>query len=422
MFKATLQRALTLLPLALPLYLVRFKIGPLPTTLLEILLLALFVVFTISHGRAGWKDGWTRLGPWRWAVLAWFIVTLFEVWISPSIRTGFGLWRAYVLEPLLVLIVLAASITDENAERAMHRSLFAVTILLVLWSVFQFATGLGIPHPWDVSIAAGRRATGPFPYPNALSLFVTPIGAWAFCLWLEDRRRFLSLATAVAAAIGIALARSNGGALAFAVVALIGIILAFLGKPIKGAKRVVSGSLLGASLIAAIVVFAQTAWRNKIIAIATLHEWSGKVRLTMWRETWDMLKAHWFFGAGFGGYPVIFAPFHKATYIEIFQYPHNILLNFWSETGIAGVLVFIWIVIVWIRRAQPRQNPSLIREGQGWVSGRFASLAPLLAILIQGLVDVPYFKNDLAIVFWMLVFLTTFTFETKTTPTDAGVV
>jgi O-antigen ligase len=107
-----------------------------------------------------------------------------------------------------------------------------------------------------------------------------------------------------------------------------------------------------------------------------------------------MLKEHMFFGAGLGAYPEIFRPYHLATSIEIFQYPHNIFLNFWSETGLLGVGAFIWICITWIRLAWKNPYHRLY-------------LLPLCAILIHGLVDVPYFKNDLAFLFWIFALLAT---------------
>ncbi|MCA9389730.1 MAG: hypothetical protein KC585_03955, partial [Candidatus Magasanikbacteria bacterium] len=68
------------------------------------------------------------------------------------------------------------------------------------------------------------------------------------------------------------------------------------------------------------------------------------------------------------------------------QYPHNIILNFWVETGLAGLLAFFWIVFAWLKKKE-------------------AMLLPLVALLIHGLVDVPYFKNDLAIVFFLVLAL-----------------
>jgi len=341
----------------------------------------------LTEGVPGWKRGWARLGSWRWPIVAWFAATLVAVIISPSIWTGLGLWRAYVLEPLFVFVLLAAVIRTEVEARDLRRSLYATVVIVVAWSAVQFATGKGIPHPWDVAILAGRRATGPFPYPNALSLFVAPIGAWAFCLWLQDRKRLFSLLTAIVSLVGIILARSNGGFIALFVVSTIAMLL-------HRRARLIA---IGSGVILAITAYAIAPIRMKVMGVLAFKEWSGKVRLIMWRETWEMLKAHPIAGAGFGGYPIVFKPFHKATFIEIFQYPHNILLNLWSETGLLGIAAFVWIAGTWTRLAVQRRD--------------FCVIAPLLAILIQGLVDVPYFKNDLAIVFWMLAFLTTFSFS-----------
>ncbi len=110
-----------------------------------------------------------------------------------------------------------------------------------------------------------------------------------------------------------------------------------------------------------------------------------------------MLKDHWFWGAGFGAYPTVFAAYHHVKGIEIFQYPHNILFNFWSETGLSGVaafgaILFGWMIVAW-------------KKGKGMLE-RVLLASPAIAVLIHGLVDVPYFKNDLAIVFWLLWLVT----------------
>ena len=110
-----------------------------------------------------------------------------------------------------------------------------------------------------------------------------------------------------------------------------------------------------------------------------------------------MLKDRPLQGAGLGGYPTIFEPYHDAKLYEIFQYPHNVILNFWVEMGLFGVIAFLWLALVTGKLAWQRRNDPFV----------LAAFAALLTMAIHGLVDVPFFKNDLAVltVFFMAMML-----------------
>ena len=372
-----------ILPVLLPLYVIRVHLGPLPSTLLELVLLLFFVSWFWVRRMEGVRCASQRLRVWRWPLSAWVLITLAAVFWSPSVWTGLGLWRAYVLEPLLMFCVLFDLIQDEKDIRVLQTGLWALSMWVAAWALIQFVTGLGIPHPWNAAIAFGRRATGPFPFPNAVALLLAPIGAYAFSVWKRDRD-LVPLMACVSAVAGIACAKSVGGTLGL----VDGIWIVLVSDRRWRIPVFVTTGLVG--LVAWIVPSI-----HRVLAKQFLFQnWSGQVRLMIWRETWVMLRDHWFTGAGFGGYPVVFKAYHHIKAIEIFQFPHNILLNTWSETGIVGVFVFVWIVWTWIVQAKHAEKDWLAR------------LAPLAAILVHGLVDVPYFKNDLAIVFWMLIFLT----------------
>jgi O-antigen ligase len=374
------------LPLALPLYLVRFKIGPLPTTLLEVYLLVLFVTAMLGFGTGSWKKGLKEMGEWKWPVLLWSIATLAAVFWSPSIVTGFGLWRAYVLEPVLVFVLLFG-LREIVDRKQIERSMRLVITIVGFWAIYQFISGQGIPSPWNVSIADGRRATGPFPYPNALALFVVPMGAYLFARWIEARREWWLLTSWGMSGFSAFLAKSDGGMLALASATW------FVLFARKETRRVaIALAVVGVVLIALVAPL-----RNAFIEQATFSGWSGRVRTWTWTETWNMLKDRPVLGAGFGGYPIVFKPYHEKTFIEIFQYPHTIVLNVWSEAGLVGLLAYTWIVVTWTRQVFTRHASR----------DKLHLLAPLIAILIHGLVDVPYFKNDLAIAFWLLAFLAT---------------
>jgi O-antigen ligase len=113
------------------------------------------------------------------------------------------------------------------------------------------------------------------------------------------------------------------------------------------------------------------------------------VRKEIWSETWAMLKDRPLLGAGLSGYKETFAPYHEAGHIEIFQYPHQLVLNFWVELGLAGVVVFFLLMARFFQAAIATRAWTLAGAGA--------------ALLVHGLVDVPYFKNDLSMLFWLLM-------------------
>lgn len=415
---------LTILPFVLPLYLIRFKIAFLPTTVLELYIGSLFGAFLFEGCAQAIINGWKNLGHFRFPLIAWLITTLIAVFVSPSLVTGLGLWRAYILEPALIFFILCSvrafspSQTElSSASRILAnritQSLFLVTLIVTGWAVIQFVTGRGIPHPWDVSIAAGRRATGPFPYPNALALFVVPIGALALTK-LSSLRSILPFVTVIAAFLACLLARSDGGLIALSAATWLTL---FLSPPFSVPNTrysiPVRKILIAVTTLVLLLIALIPKLHQPILRELTFQNWSGKVRMYMWRDTHAMLKDHWFLGAGFGGYPTVFKPYQRTTGIEVFQYPHNILLNFWSETGLPGLLAFASILLAWIYslfRLVP--SPYSIRHT------RYAILyLPLLTILIHGLIDVPYFKNDLAIISWLLIWIT-IQFSTPSVPSS----
>ncbi len=77
-------------------------------------------------------------------------------------------------------------------------------------------------------------------------------------------------------------------------------------------------------------------------------------------------------------------------------------MNFWSTTGLLGLAAFGWLLYAAFRVSW-----------RGWRTGawpwramHFGVLLALVGIVIHGLVDVPYFKNDLSLEFWALLGVT----------------
>ena len=156
------------LPLLSLTYLVRFRVVGLPSTLLEVLLGVFVLGVILVTKRVGLARAHQALYAWRWPIVAWVLATLIAVGISPSLWTGIGLWRAYVLEPLLVLIALCAILDQPGDRKRMEQGMMVAASLASVWAIVGYLGNWGIPHPWNVAISAGRRAVGPFGFPVPL--------------------------------------------------------------------------------------------------------------------------------------------------------------------------------------------------------------------------------------------------------------
>ena len=381
------KHAFCIFPFLLPLYVLRANIGPLPTTFLELAFFGVSIGATVKDHAMPWRRGFEGTKPWHIPVLLWIIAALIAVFVAPNHLAALGLWRAYILEPIVFAMLLAGYIETEKDRDDVIRAVVASVVFVTVYALVQFVTGAGIPHPWNTIIQT-RRATGPFPFPNALALFCAPISALCAGGLIGPKRPIGRIGPSprvyalgfIFGLLGVLLAKSVGGFIAVCVAVFLLLL--------QQAKTRVYA--IGAIVIILATIFVTPPLRTRVVSTLSFHEWSGQVRTTIYKETIAMLKDHPIFGAGFGAYPDVIKPYHKATYLEIFQYPHDILLNLWSETGLLGIIAFGWIVVTWARLAK-REN--------------FIFLLPLIAILVQGLVDVPYFKNDLAFQFWILAIL-----------------
>lgn len=430
-----LHTGLLLMAAVLPSYLLRTEVLGIPTTLLELLVVAFLIVWLV---KGGWRQPLSQ-SPYVPVGLLLLSATI-SVFVAPDFVNALGVWKAYFVEPILLFFVIRHELQHGGLnESSLFKALGLTAIVLSLVAIFQWLTGAGLPIPWDIE----RRVTSVFDYPNALGLSLGPIliigvlslcrnggwrGAWLWSASADERlrvehrqslhrartrREFIFwFIVVLLSSIAIVLAQSEA-----AIVSVVATLLlaGFLHKK----TRIFSSSLIVLFILLILLV-------PPLASKLTLQDYSGQVRLSQWSETSDMLEDRWLLGAGLSGYPTIFEPYHQATHLEIFQYPHNIVLNIWVELGLLGLIAFTilaWQVVLTTWR---RLHPSLKLRAAGKPAATTSSTFPpsnlptiaffaLLQMTIHGLVDVPYFKNDLALLTWILLAFV-FAYARPTTP------
>lgn len=366
----------------LPAYLVRFSVGPVPMTLLEGFLLIVIGVYGVKMVIGDRRLGIGGLG---W-VIGGLILSMMAIIVAPDHVSALGIWKAYFLEPVLLGVIVMKVFDRADYEKAL-RSLSISGAIIGFLAILQMVTKIGIPDAWAIE----GRATSIFPYPNAVGLLLAPIAAamivQVYYRWRNYRGQknhnlvlklsfdFLRIALMLG---GIVAAKTEAALVAIpATLLVIAIMMPTIAQKTK--TRIVVASVAAAMMLFAFV--------PTIASKLTLHDTSGLVRRSQWSETLRMLADHSILGAGLNSYPATLVPYHTATEYEIFQYPHNIFLNAWSELGLIGLIgligFMVWTVhFAWMHRKEPMV---------------LVSFGALVTMSVHGLVDVPFFKNDLAV-------------------------
>jgi len=377
----------------LPVYLIRFSLGPLPSTALEAMFGIIFVTWLMQAKPK--KDDLIQFSKsiffWPGALLV--LASGVSVFWATDIAAALGIWKAYFVEPFLLYILLGDVLKKRKDWKKVFLALGFATIALTLLAIVQRVTGWWSPT-WVWLQPETRRVTGLFTSPNALGLFVAPVVAIFLApiiTNINNKRRVATrvgarhsvpLVPAIAGVISILLAVSRG-----AMIGLLAAILFILFSCWSKKKTVVI------TFIGMLVLLAIPLTRTSVISLGTFQEASGQSRLFLYSGTWELLKEDPIKGVGLASFADRFEDVRPDGYTEELIYPHNLFLNFWTETGLLGLIAVFAIIVLVILSARGSFSDPI----------KVGLIAALITVMIHGLVDVPYFKNDLAMLTWILL-------------------
>lgn len=429
-----LDYALFFLIAALPSYLIRFPIFGIPSTLLEMMILIAFSVWFFKKYVPTIKNLFKksvekRPYPFSIEIIILIIVSFVAAGIAGFNPGSLGTWKAYFFEPILVFILVLNIYQEKKDWQKILWSFLLSASSIIIFAIYQKITGEFIFNSFWAQ-AETRRVVSWFEYPNAIGLYLAPLVllfvGWFFSLHKyttssKNFQRILIAATAFGSVIAIYFAKSEG--------ALIGVVVGlFVFGLLAGKKQRLMTITTSLILLVGLLFIAPA--RNLAVEKLTFQDLSGQIRLQQWRETFKSLQGtRTLTGAGLNNYQAAVAPYHQegiffnrdkienfdaVTWasstlqqkywqpVEIYLYPHNIFLNFWTELGLLGALIFMWLLIKAGFLAL-RLAISYKRDNHPEKYLALGLLCSLVTITVHGLVDVPYFKNDLAVMFWIFL-------------------
>jgi len=430
--------SLALVLFSAPLYLLKIIIVGLPLTVLELLILVIFIVWLIKKAKSGapptgvggtsyfgggaeprtegLRANHSSTGRSRWpsGALGNFLlgsfkkINFWEFWLpillilagiliatifSSDVKTSAGILKSWFIEPIIFGIVLIDAVgTKKQVGKLMHAILFSGTLAATI--------SLGYLPTSQLTFDGRLRAF--FLSPNQLAMYLAPSILICLGFLLQNKnKRWRHAAAWCALPLAISFYFTFSYAAWFGVLVALAIMF-FVFAKWQGDKT--KKALLACLLLLAILIalFGYLQWRSpKLSDLLYSSRSSFQSRLMIWRSALEILKAHWFLGVGPGLFQKYYLEFQKyfPPYLEwAVPQPHNLFLAFWLQTGLIGLAGFVLLLINLFRKTLK----SLFKTKQPLL---LILAAVVIYILVHGLADTTYWKNDLALIFWAVISL-----------------
>lgn len=371
-YKEIAKRSIILLPILLPFFVIRFAVGPVPTTLLELVIWLVFIANLIfSNIKIKWS--------WHLLLATIFLLSgLMSALIDPDVVSGLGIFKAYFLDGFVVyLLVVNLSAKDKDS----------ISDLLIFSGVVA-ALGALLLYANDIRSSDNRIVDLSLLSSNYLAMYLSPIFVLAISKLRKKvglRNYFLFLA-ALIILLAMYLTNSRG-----IIVAVVPAIIFLLYSLVKNKTQLVKAVFIALALAFFVggYLYYQPDWSDH-----SRKATSSNIRYYIWTTSIEMVKLNPVWGVGLSNYQNYFTDLtqDRVNYPEYISpqalTAHNIFLHLYLTTGLVGLLAFVGLMAVAILGSKNRQY-----------------IALAIVMLSYGLVDTPFNRNDLSVLTWILIAL-----------------
>jgi O-antigen ligase len=182
---------------------------------------------------------------------------------------------------------------------------------------------------------------------------------------------------------GISLSLSRGGYL--------GLLAAVLAYLFFYYRKYLLWSMLATAVVVLVASGVSANFRYRLL-LPFHGEKSTVSRFSLWSTASRMIADKPLLGQGITGFHTQWDKFNRDPNLQPYNFPHNIVLNAWVNFGALGAASFMSFLLAALYAAWHNR-----RQIFGAALGLF-----VIALVVHGLVDIPYFKNDLALIFWVI--------------------
>ena len=270
----------------------------------------------------------------------------------------------------IIIFLIVIPLTNSDKSRII-RVITLASLLISLMAIYQYFFGFKhllnyivkkeINNPFILDYVMNKRVFFPFITPNTLAGYLAM--AIPLVLITNDKKNWL---VGLPILFALFLTKSMGAILSLS----LGLGLYFYLKSGFTKRKFI---LLGLMAIFIIFIFATRQMQGKEHLLPTFSLFR---RLDYWQQTWEVIKLHPFAGIGLGNFN-----------LNISRYAHNSYLQLAAETGILGIISFLWLV----SRILKTKNihPCLITASA--------------IFLMHNFVDFTFFLPEVSLIWWIIL-------------------
>ena len=408
----------------LPIYLLRFTLSDIPTTALEIIIYILFFLWLIKNRknldiRKSVSDFFRNDKILAVGTTLLFFGVILSTIHSSDLRTSLGVLKGWFVDPFLFFLVFIDVIKNQKQIVILLRSLilsgFAVALVSIGYALSDILTFDG-------------RLRAIYESPNYLAMYLSPAFLFAVYLFIFQKGPLLSFRTEVrnpsveknyynvclnavkrfffsplspqnnkkgqaiillSLAVVLLLTKSYGAILGIAVALFCFSLKRYQNRSTKLFSD--NKKTLTVLAVVALALFSFLSFQKYEQLLNAGERSSLASRFMIWDASREMLEDSPIFGIGPGTFQKTYLDYQSRFTVPYLEWavpqPHNTLLAFYLQSGLIGLVGFVLILFWLCKRAKASDIVFIF----------------LIYFLIHGLVDTLYWKNDLAMVFWLVV-------------------
>ncbi len=362
------------------------------------LIIAVFLAFFYVLSLAGGN----RLG--RNALKIWLPLLLFVFSIVYSVIISYNITDSiriavFFVTSFIFTLLIAGTLSSYERISKFTGAMYVAIFICGAFGIIQRFMGVEVdPALTDVTLNADMpgRVFSTLGNPNNFAEFLTMFMpfAFAYAINIKDKRIKAFALLLMALPVGsLLMTYSRSGWMAFAVSAIVFILLA-------KRKWVPAFIIL---CICAIPLLPQSIWA-RILTIGNINDSSSSYRIDIWTACLDMLKDYPVTGIGLG--PGAFAkiyPDYSCARAVTAAHSHMQFLEILIETGIIGLISFLWLTVALIKRSVDKVIKTTCKKMKNMAAAGAASIAGISFI---GLFEYCWFYPRVMFAFFIVAGIT----------------